>query len=322
MNAMNMPPSPDRAETAAAPPAVRLLPGLAWAMAAVLIFAGWFVVTRFSVTHELRVWDVTALRFGIGALVLSPALFPKGRPLPLAAWGKGLVFSALWGAPFVLAVARGLQLTSAAQAATVAPTLMPVFSGALAWLFLKERQSKARLLGYAAILFGIAGLMASNPLAGGAPDLGGLAWLALGSAMWAGYTIRFKQSALTPMQAAALICFWSALLFLPVYALTGLSHLDRAALGEVLFQAGYQGVLMSVVALFSFNHAVTLLGPVAATAMIALVPVAASLLAIPVLGETPAPLGWLAIAVVVAGVVLAARNRPAPSAIPTIRSTP
>jgi hypothetical protein len=34
------------------------------------IFAGWFVVTRFSVTHELRIWDIMALRFGCGAVLL------------------------------------------------------------------------------------------------------------------------------------------------------------------------------------------------------------------------------------------------------------
>jgi hypothetical protein len=30
--------------------------GLAWAALSVLIFSGWFVVTRFSITRELRMW--------------------------------------------------------------------------------------------------------------------------------------------------------------------------------------------------------------------------------------------------------------------------
>ena len=37
-------------------------------------FSGWFVVTRFSVTHDLRIWDVKALRFGGGGLILLPVL--------------------------------------------------------------------------------------------------------------------------------------------------------------------------------------------------------------------------------------------------------
>ena len=110
--------------------------GFAWAALAVVIFSGWFVVTRFSVTRELQIWDVAALRFGIGAVLLAPAILRRGSRLPKAAWGEGLIFSFFWGIPFVLLVAFGLKLTSAAQAASVAPTLMPVFAGVLAWAFL------------------------------------------------------------------------------------------------------------------------------------------------------------------------------------------
>ena len=66
-------------------PAALPILGFAWAAVTLLIFAGWFVVTRFSVTHNLRIWDVTAMRFGVGILVLCPAL----RGLPPGAWRSG-----------------------------------------------------------------------------------------------------------------------------------------------------------------------------------------------------------------------------------------
>ena len=128
-------------------------------------------------------------------------------------------------------------------------------------------------------------------------------------AMWAFYTLRFHRSTLTPIEAAALICFWSSVVFLPIYALFGLSQLGQASLGEIAFQAFNQGVLMSCVAIFTFNRAVSILGPVAATSMIALLPAVASILAIPVLGETPSPLESMAIGIIVVGVLLAA-SRP------------
>jgi drug/metabolite transporter (DMT)-like permease len=74
-----------------------ILSGFAWAAVTVTIFAGWFVVTRFGVTHDLRVWDITALRFGVGALILLPVLFGRIGRLPTGAWIEGLLFSALWG---------------------------------------------------------------------------------------------------------------------------------------------------------------------------------------------------------------------------------
>jgi drug/metabolite transporter (DMT)-like permease len=136
--------------------------------------------------------------------------------------------------------------------------------------------------------------------------------------MWAIYTLLFRRSGLAPIESAALICFWSAVLFLPVYGLGGLSRLDHAGAGEIALQAVYQGVLMSGVAIFTFNRAVSLLGSSAATAIIALIPAIASLLAIPILGEHPTPTEGVAIAVIVAGVLLAAR-RPSPPEPPDHR---
>ena len=49
----------------------------------VAVLSGWFVVTRLGLRHDLRVWDVIALRFGDGALLLTPALLVGPIRLPL-----------------------------------------------------------------------------------------------------------------------------------------------------------------------------------------------------------------------------------------------
>lgn len=284
-----------------------LVAGMLWACLTIAIFSGWFVVTRFSVTRELRLWDVTALRYGIGAIVLAPALFRTKQPLPAAQWREGFLYAVLWGAPFVLLVALGLKLTSAAQAASVVPALMPVFAGMMAWLFLKERPGKIRAAGYLAIVAGLSCMLLFGTTASGAPSAEGVIALMCAAAMWSAYTLLFRRSRLTAIQSAALICVWSALIFVPVYLLFGLSRLALASWQEIAMQAFYQGVLMSGVALFSFNRSVTILGPSAATALVALVPVAALLLGIPVLGELPSAAECAAMAAVVIGVFLAAK---------------
>ena len=281
------------------------LQGYLWAGLTVAIFSGWFVVTRFAVTHELTIWDVSALRFGIGAVLLAPAVLRTGHRLPLATWGAGFLFAILWGAPFVLLVALGLRLTSASEAASVAPTLMPVFTGVLAWIFLKERPGRVRLLGYGAILAGLAIMVASN--SDGFPSPPGLIALVVAAAMWAIYTLVFRNSGLTPIQGAALICIWSAIVFLPIYGVLGLNQMSLASPGEIGFQAFYQGVLMSGVALFAFNRAVALLGARAATAIIALIPASATFLGLIFLREVPTIGEWLAVAIIVLGVSQASK---------------
>ncbi len=286
----------------------RRVMGIAWAVLALTIFSGWFVVTRFSVTRNLQVWDIVALRFGVGAVVLAPVLMRRGVRLSRAAWGEGLLLSLLWGLPFVLLVAGGLRLTSAMEAASITPAIMPVLAGVLGWIFLRERQGWARWIGHAAIVVGLVCLVGAGIARDGPPSSLGLAALVGAGLMWAIYTLRLRGSALSAVQAAALICTWSALLFLPVYLLSGASRLSLASPSELVVQILYQGVAMSCLAVVSFNRAVALLGPSAAAAIIALLPAVASLVAIPVLGEIPAPAQWAAIAAIGIGVLLAARR--------------
>lgn len=74
---------------------------------------------------------------------------------------------------------------------------------------------------------------------------------------------------------------------------------------------------MSGVALVTFNRAVSLLGSSAATAIIALLPAVASILAAPILGETASPAEWASIAVIVLGVLFAAKPA-CPHSSPTV----
>jgi drug/metabolite transporter (DMT)-like permease len=284
--------------------------GFGWAALSVTVFSGWFVVTRLRVTHSLRVWAVIALRFGGGALILLPVLLRRAPRLPGRAWPEGLLFAALWSAPFVFFVALGLQLTSAAQASAVTPALMPVFAGLIGWLTLREPPGGLRLLGCLVIVGGLAALVVGSAVSDDRLSLWGIASLILAAAMWGIYTLRFRRSGLTPLQAAALVCFWSAFIYLPLHLLFGLSHLGNASSRHLMFQIVYQGFLMSVVAVVAFNRAVTLLGARAAAAIIALLPAIVAALAIPVLGEIPSGNDTVAIGAIAVGVLLAARPAP------------
>lgn len=282
--------------------------GIAWGGLSVAVLSGWFVVTRLGLRHDLRVWDVIALRFGEGAVLLTPALLVGPSRLSLQAWSQGIVLAVLWGAPFILMVGIGLQATSATLTSTVTPTLMPVFAGFIAWTLLGERLHAYQLYGFGLIVAGLPALAYGYIRAAGNLDLGGAAALVTAAFMWALYAMRLRRTGLTSLQAAALICFWPAILYLPLYLGIGLSDLIHASANELLFQSIYQGIMMSVVAIFAFNRAVTLLGPRAAAAIIALIPVSATLLAIPVLSERPSWLSGAALCIIALGVLMAAAS--------------
>lgn len=286
----------------------RIARGVVWGSLAVVVLSGWFVVTRLGLRHDLRIWDVMALRFGEGALFLTPVLLVGPLRLRVQAWPGGIILALLWGALFTLLVGLSLQATSATMTSTVTPALMPVFAGFVAWTFFGERPIRRQLSGYAMIAAGLFALVYVYVQAEGRLDIGGAAALVTAAILWAVYTLRLPRAGATSLQAAALICFWSAILYLPLHLGLSLSNLTYASEGELVFQSIYQGIMMSVVALFAFNRAVVLLGPRAAAIIIALVPVTATLLVIPALGEWPSWPSAAAICIIALGVGLAATS--------------
>src|SRR5271167_1612678 len=69
----------------------RIRQGAIWGGLAVVVVSGWFVVARLGLRQDLRVWDVMALRFGEGALFLTPVLLVGPLRLRVQAWPSGII---------------------------------------------------------------------------------------------------------------------------------------------------------------------------------------------------------------------------------------
>src|SRR5260370_9017954 len=184
----------------------RIARGVIWGSLAVVVLSGWFVVTRVGLRQDLRVWDVMALRFGEGALFLTPVLLVGPLRLRVQAWPSGIILALLWGAPFILLVGLGLQATSATMTSTVTPAPMPVFAGFVAWTLFGERPSRRHLSGYGMIAAGLLALVYVYVQAAGRLHMGGAAALVTAAVLWAVYTLRLPRAALTSLPPPALLC--------------------------------------------------------------------------------------------------------------------
>jgi len=286
--------------------------GTGWAILSVAIFSGWFVVTLLGFHHKLQVWDIIALRFGVSALLLTPILLFGSLKVTLRRWTQGIPLAFLWGVPFIFCLGTGIQWTSTILASAITPAMMPVFAGLLGWRVLGTKPRFWPFIGYALIVVGLTILTTVYGMKNGWPDLAGIAFLLLASMMWATFTLRVRQTGFSSIQATALICFWSAVFFFPIYFATGITSFSSISTTELIYQSVYQGILMSVVAVFSFNRAVVILGPKAAASIIALVPVSVTLLSTAVFGEFPSPGTLLADFIIAVGVITAAKQESAP----------
>jgi drug/metabolite transporter (DMT)-like permease len=283
----------------------RFAKGAFFGLAAVCVWATWISITRLGVTTSLSVYDLTMLRFATAGILLAPVVIRKGWALDRLGWPRLLVLVSGAGAPYVLVASSGLRFAPAAHAGALMPGVMPLFVALLAALLLKEKFSARRKVGYALIAVGVFAIVGATALAVKGDQTEGHLLFLTAAFMWACYAIVLRQSQLDPLHAAALVAAGSCILYLPYYFATQGAHAFDAPLRDLAFQAVFQGVVVSILALFFFGKGITLLGASAGAAFSALTPALAALLAIPILGEVPASKDWFAILAVSAGVFLA-----------------
>ena len=135
------------ATSTAEPKSFSIFWGYAGVIAAVLIWSGWIIATRDSVTRNLLPIDIAILRYGVPALFLAPVwlkkgLFPKGEnPLLLAVMTLG------WGGPFVYLISSGLLHVPAYLFGPLVPGLLPMVVAAFGVLILREKINRLRWIG-------------------------------------------------------------------------------------------------------------------------------------------------------------------------------
>ena len=283
------------------------LKGAAWGLFAISIWVGWILLTRYGVTTTLSAYDITALRFACAGLILAPVVYRQGWGVREVGIRKWLVIVSCAGVPYVLIASSGLQFAPAAHAGALIPGTMPLWAALLAMCFLKEKITGLRRLGLMLIPIGIFIFIGA-----GLTDFASGNWrghlLFLAAAMsWASFTVAMRsagQSGFTPLQAAAVVSVVSAVIYLPVYWLFLPHRIMQAPIGPIIIQTLYQGIFVSIISLFAYARAVSILGASLGASFASLVPVLAMLCAIPLLGEWPRASDYIGIAAITFGVFL------------------
>lgn len=287
----------------------------------VLIWSGWIVFSRLGVQTDLTPADITLLRFGTAALCTLPwAIRYPWRRLPL---GRALVVALGCGFPYTLLSFHGLILSPAANAGVLVNGSLPVISGLLAIVILRQRFTPGAWLGVALVVFAN-GLMLWPVIQVHSLSVAGS--LLLFAAAWvsAVYMTAVKYWRVTSREILVWVPWLNALIFAPLWWF--LPHnLASSNLVDIGLQVAYQGVIVSVLALFLLGFTIRVLGSMASAILMAFVPTTAALLAIPVLGEWPLAIQWSAIALCTSGLLLyglSQRQRPLADRTVTGRTQP
>jgi drug/metabolite transporter (DMT)-like permease len=287
----------------------RLILAVVAGLVAMLLYAGQFVLSRWSIQRTLSLWDLAALRFAAAGLLLLPVVLRHGLAGAAGVgWGRSLALTVTAGGPYTLIMFAGLALAPAGHGAVIIPGATPVVSTVLVWLWFGERPWPAQLAGLALVVVGLV-LVGWPGISDGAGErtwLGDLLFVVAG-VLWGLFTVLARRWQVHPLRATAMV-WMLALAYLPVYAVLAGSRLLQAPRGEVVFQALYQGVGVAIVALALYSWAIRVLGASFASLFMPLVPVLGMLLAVPVLGEIPARIQLVGVLAVSMGMGLAARR--------------
>jgi drug/metabolite transporter (DMT)-like permease len=275
--------------------------GALFGLAAVSIWAGNIVVGGLGLRSSLTPWDITAIRFGVAGVVLLPLLVRRGLVLERLGW-LGVAALVLGGAPPVILVNAGLLFAPASQAGALFPGVMPLMVAGLASALGMEAFTRHKRLGCAFIAVGVLAMVwGSGGAIGTAQNIGHLLFLAAALA-FACYTVAMRRARLDGLHAAAISAVGSMMLYLPPYAVVTGADLFAAPTGAIALQALVQGLLTAVISYVVYGRAVAILGASSGAAFAASSPAMTALMAIPILGQWPTALDWIAITLISIGV--------------------
>lgn len=275
-------------------------------LTAVLIWAGWIVATRDAMVARHTPLDISLFRYGAPALLLAPywirrGIFPRGEsPLML------FIMTIGWGGPFVLLIAQGLKTVDASLFGPLVPGLLPMVVALWGFFIEGDSMRPGRLLGLGFIAAALV-LVLGPAIAGSNPGvLAGAPWLIVACFGWSAFTIAFRRTGLSGVEAAAYVCLYSTP-FMIVAALFFGTGVFEYSVREVFFQVMVQGVLSGALSVACYGYAVRTLGIASTAAFTSLVPVLAAIGGMMLLGETVGPAGWAASVSACVGVLLVNR---------------
>ncbi|PIB35729.1 hypothetical protein BFP72_10150 [Reichenbachiella sp. 5M10] len=252
----------------------------AGALVMTFIWSGWIILSRSGVQTSLTPEDLTVIRYGTATVVALPfTLRYDWKSLTL--W-KAVIIALGCGFPYTMFSFYGLQSVKAANAGVIVNGLLPVFGVILAYLVLGERSTKQRM--FAIVLILLANLiMIGNP-SQLTTHWFGWAMLLGASLVFSSYMFLGKRWGFTTRDVLAFLPVINLVLFLPWWLMTD-SGIANAPLSDLVLQASYQGVLVSIIALLLTFYAIQHIGAMTLSIYFSFVPFVTAILAWVILQE-------------------------------------
>lgn len=278
--------------------------GLLAALAVVVFWSGFNLVSRFGATTSFTPFDIAAMRYGVSGTIALPFFL---RFVPMRDWPRHAVLACVGGLAYGLCVYWGFAFAPSAHAGVFVNGGIPFWTIVIMAVTSGFRIARPTVV---ALLLSTAGLLLIGFESLLAPAranewIGDLLFLTAALA-WAIFGLLMRRWQIKPQFGILGIASFSALVFMPIYLLWLPSSIGAASWGEIALQCVYQGVIASMLAAGFYSYAVQKVGAGEASMMLALVPAFTAIGAFLILDEALGATTILGIVVVSAGALLGA----------------
>lgn len=247
------------------------------------IWGGFSLFARLNAHWGISAWDIIFIRFGVSALILLPIIIYQKNHQFL--WSKTAISLAIFGGVgYSMLVYRAFLIAPVAHGAVFLNGMIPVATALLMLFWLKKRpdhDTKIALIIISLTLVSMTALMVITNQTFGMGD--GLFVLCAFS--WGAYGILVKQSSLTAWQIMCCTAVWSALIYVPIYALFFEPNFIHVKPHHLIIQGVFHSVIVMIVATMTYALAVAKLGAFTAGGIASVAPFISAIVAVPLLGE-------------------------------------
>lgn len=280
--------------------------GYVAALVTVTIWAAFLVGTRFAVTKNFTVEEILVLRLIPAAIIMLPYMVKLGVMPPGNRLITKIIFALGASALFPWVLSMGLYYSPASNAGALGPGTLPFWTALIAFLITSEKPNRSRKFGLFVILLGalVIGIVQFETNYGDLTWLGNILFL-LGAALWAIYSVIFRQSGIAPLHGLVIGLFWGSLIFVPFLITFGSVKFENTTLHDIAFMVILHSFIIGILAMLLFTYAVKKLGAVQTAAFGALTPILALIGGVILLDEIISPSKLSGICLVTAGVLLA-----------------
>ena len=280
--------------------------GYVAALVTVAIWAAFLVGTRFAVTTNFTVEEILVLRLIPAAIIMLPYMVKLGVMPPGNRLITKIIFALGASALFPWVLSMGLYYSPASNAGALGPGTLPFWTALIAFLITSEKPNRSRKFGLFVILLGalVIGIVQFETNYGDLTWLGNILFL-LGAALWAIYSVIFRQSGIAPLHGLVIGLFWGSLIFVPFLITFGSVKFENTTLHDIAFMVILHSFIIGILAMLLFTYAVKKLGAVQTAAFGALTPILALIGGVILLDEIISPSKLSGICLVTAGVLLA-----------------